>query len=358
MGKMEESFSSVLHAVSEKAQTTERNGSDESMPKRIKSMHPTGINHAGSLKLVGEGAPQHVSWEYRLRDEERRSFAGHLPGALPKSIADSFFKIVDEGTPWIRGGPRWTAWMTKHPCSCAYAYSATAEPLSVGVVEASSWPDWMDELLRHVMPLCGIEASGWPNSCNLNSYIDGYDGVGWHTDDEPLFQGAYQDCLIVSLSLGQAREFSLCLADAWDRWQVEGSDCSEFYDDWGEVSMSLGHGDLCTMEGLTQKYYRHAAPCCEDEGLKQRLNLTWRWIVQHKASCALSDRVIEPSCKAMDDGEIHDKHDDWQNLLDEDGASVLVRCLRSDYSTIPCKFHARGWCARGAQCAYQHGPIV
>merc|ERR1712050_522040 len=77
------------------------------------------------------------------------------------------------------------------------------------------WPGWMDALLDHLMPLCGIEKPNWPNSCNINYYHDGWQGLGWHCDDEPLFQGEYQDCLIVSLSLGQARTFSYCPDNAW-----------------------------------------------------------------------------------------------------------------------------------------------
>lgn len=43
---------------------------------------------------------------------------------------------------------------------------------------------------EEIMPLVGLpERETWPNSCNLNCYTDGTDGIDWHTDDEPLFQG-------------------------------------------------------------------------------------------------------------------------------------------------------------------------
>merc|ERR1711924_522679 len=167
------------------------------------------------------------------------------------------------------------------------AFSDT--PLSVPGVRPSAWPDYMDDILQHVMPLCGIHNSeNWPNSCNINHYEDGWEGVGWHADDEPLFQGAHRNCLIVSLSLGQARQFGLCPNGAFDTaWDCDVPPIGwDLDDNLDEVSFSLGHGDLCTMEGMIQKYYRHAAPPDCEEGLKPRLNLTWRWIVQHESSCA------------------------------------------------------------------------
>jgi epoxyqueuosine reductase QueG len=40
------------------------------------------------------------------------------------------------------------------------------------------------------------------------------------------------------------------------------------------------NGDLSTMEGLCQKHYRHSVPA--DLSVTQpRINLTWRWIVDH-----------------------------------------------------------------------------
>merc|ERR1711924_161503 len=96
--------------------------------------------------------------------------------------------------------------------------------------------------------------------------------VGWHADDERLFQGYYQDCLIVSLSLGQARSFSL-------RTRCHGG--------W-EENILLESGDLCTMEGMTQRYYQHAALKSYETNLQPRLNLTWRWVVAHDGRCSLA----------------------------------------------------------------------
>merc|ERR1712187_45241 len=43
-------------------------------------------------------------------------------------------------------------------------------------------------------------------------------------------------------------------------------------------------GDLCTMDGLCQKFYQHCVPKEPSvEGV--RINLTWRWIVSHGKNC-------------------------------------------------------------------------
>merc|ERR1719506_3391609 len=140
--------------------------------------------------------------------------------------------------------------MGKPPCSCAYGYSARV----IDPAPPCPWPDWMDELLRHVLPLCGIQSEkDWPNSCNINRYYNGWECVGWHTDDEPLFLGKEQDCLIVSLSLGQARPFSFARNSVWEEW--ESRVAAGNVDDWNE-SVLLESGDLCTMEGMMQRHYQ------------------------------------------------------------------------------------------------------
>ncbi|CAE8643993.1 unnamed protein product, partial [Polarella glacialis] len=202
-------------------------------------------------------------WRYPLRDDSWRCFAGHLPGALREDVADRFFNVVKKGVPWIQSGPRRTAWMVKPPCTCAYGYGGFC-------VQPTPFPDWMEELMRECMPLCGFpDSRTWPNSCNFNFYHDGHGSVGWHSDDEKLFQGRNRDCLIISLSLGEARTFML-RCGSW------------------EESLWLKGGDLCTMEGLTQKYYRHCAPKEFDSDMGPRINLTWRWIVAHTDDCPAS----------------------------------------------------------------------
>lgn len=164
--------------------------------------------------------------------------------------------------------PRKTAWMSEAPCNCKYGYGGMQ-------IDAQPWPLWMSEVMAEVMPLCGIkQQAAWPNSCNLNLYEDGGHSVAWHADNEPLFQGKYQDCPIISLSLGEARRFELKAPNP-----VRG-ERGIF------VRLQLEDGDLCTMEGMMQKHYQHTVPR-ENKKIGPRINLTWRWLVQHSPGCPL-----------------------------------------------------------------------
>jgi len=204
-------------------------------------------------------------------DESRRSFAGLLKCPFSPKQCESYFEKVRDGTEWQQPEgpngpvPRKTAWMVKRGCTCTYRYGGLEVP-------PQEFPPWMMELLRSAMPLCGITApQDWPDSCNLNLYDDGGMSVGWHSDDEKLFQGNYRDIQIISLSFGQKRRFELRL-----NWPEEGEK---------RVSkVVLGSGDIMTMEGMLQKHFQHRVP---KEGHVEgpRINLTWRWVLKHSAAC-------------------------------------------------------------------------
>ena len=49
--------------------------------------------------------------------------------------------------------------------------------------------------------------------------------------------------------------------------------------------ITLDHGDVLVMDGLAQSEYVH----CTASGLQgPRVNLTYRWVAQHTASCPLA----------------------------------------------------------------------
>ena len=79
--------------------------------------------------------------------------------------------------------------------------------------------------------------------------------VGWHCDDEDLFQD--DDVTIISLSLGADRNFDFKLKND-----------SHFQ------SICLGSGDLCIMGGAFQDHFLHrlrpASSACAP-----RISLTW-----------------------------------------------------------------------------------
>lgn len=127
------------------------------------------------------------------------------------------------------------------------------------------------------------------NSCNLNYYPTG-GGVGFHADDEFLFDGLEQPVRIVSLSLTSrgankegARKFQVRKKQAGE----DGNTSNPAYNDHVQ-EIVLGHGDLVTMEGYFQKHYLHSVWPGDSKDYSdhpdtqgERINLTWRTIVKH-----------------------------------------------------------------------------
>jgi len=226
---------------------------------------------ATGLKLIPELC-KGVRWQTVLKDESRRSFAAYLPSQVSTSKLERFFNDIRDGTAWFQPTgplglvPRKTAWVVAPGCRCTYRYGGIG-------VEPQEFPRWMVEIMELYMPYCGLPERGdWPNSCNVNLYENGSHSVGWHSDDEVLFNGKHQDIRILSLSLGQTRKF-----DLKKNWPEEGERDAD--------RLMLGNGCLMTMEGMMQKHYQHRVPK-DRENIGPRINLTWRWIVCHSKGCA------------------------------------------------------------------------
>ena len=60
----------------------------------------------------------------------------------------------------------------------------------VGVLKSRS--ECFDSHMHH-MPMPEDKDSMFPNCVNLNLYEHGDHQVAWHSDDEPLFRGKFQD---------------------------------------------------------------------------------------------------------------------------------------------------------------------
>lgn len=227
------------------------------------------------VRLIGEDAPAGINWQYVLSDENRRSFAAYLKCPFAPEQTKTYFEQAHDGIKWEQPEgpngpiPRKTAWMVAPgDCNCTYRYGRIE-------VDPQQYPAWMLELMQGIMPMCGLnDKSLWPNSCNVNLYEDGGMSVGWHADDESLFQGKFGDIRIISLSLGVARKFEVRANWPGDRERAF-------------TNLMLGDGDLMTMEGMLQKHFQHRVPK-EDNISGQRINLTWRWTVKHTPRCPVS----------------------------------------------------------------------
>ena len=187
-----------------------------------------------------------------------------LRQSAPDAVLDRWFlaaKACDKILP-VGGEHRRAGWFTDEAhLHCPYRYFGLEFP-------AQLFPDWVEEIRAHIGKTCGLANEDLPNCVNINIYADASEEVGWHSDDEVFFQGVSGDTLILSFSLGASREFC---------WRLQGET-----EKAGAVS--LGHGDLMTMEGLFQRHYKHSAPSSL-EPCGPRCNLTFRWIVvdQHAA---------------------------------------------------------------------------
>lgn len=230
--------------------------------------HATYISQLFKIRVLGQDAPNHVTWTYPLCDEENGCFAGYCKSGIDNDKLRYFLGIIMDEIPWEKPfGPmgyasRSTAWLVQQGCTCGYRYGGAH-------VQPALLPPCIEEVMQAVMPLCGLHnPSTWPNCCNLNCYADGTDTLGWHSDDEALFTGDSGHCRIISLSLGAERKFELRTKESQSPL----------------CKLSLSSGDILTMEGLTQKYYEHRIPK-GGKLTRLRVNLTWRWIIAHEHKC-------------------------------------------------------------------------
>lgn len=116
---------------------------------------------------------------------------------------------------------------------------------------------WTPELLE--LKTRAEELSGAAfNSCLLNLYHDGREGMGWHSDDE---KSLLKDGCIASLSFGAPRKFSFRHKRTRET-----------------VSVILEDGSLLLMEGATQTHWHHQL--AKSARVREpRINLTFRTIV-------------------------------------------------------------------------------
>ena len=129
----------------------------------------------------------------------------------------------------------------------SYAYSGTTK-------QALHWTAELVQLKALVEKLTTTRF----NSCLLNLYHDGNEGMAWHSDDE---KSLGKDSTIASVSLGAEREF---------RFKHKRTD--------EKVSVLLESGSLLVMKGTTQSHWLHSIP--KSKKIKSpRINLTFRTMV-------------------------------------------------------------------------------
>jgi len=174
---------------------------------------------------------------------------------LDPAAADDFLSKLIANIPWQRDEVmmfgkrvvtrRETAWYGDQPY--IYTYSQVAR-------QAKEWT----RDLRRLKELVQGELNESFNSCLLNLYHDGSEGMGWHSDDEPEL---LPNGTIASLSLGAERKFAFRHKTSRET-----------------ISLFLAHGSLLAMKGVTQKHWQHRLPPTK-RVQTPRVNLTFRTIV-------------------------------------------------------------------------------
>jgi len=130
----------------------------------------------------------------------------------------------------------------------AYDYSNTTK-------HALPWTTELLELKAIIEKISNVKF----NSCLLNLYHDGMEGMAWHSDNEKSMGSSPT---IASLSLGAERKFSFKHKTANQT-----------------VSLILESGSLLLMQGETQKHWLHSLPKTKKID-SPRVNLTFRTFIE------------------------------------------------------------------------------
>lgn len=169
--------------------------------------------------------------------------------------ADSFYKALLNGIEWKNDEAvlfgkhiltkRKVAWYGEK--NFKYTYSNTTK-------EALPWTKELVVLKE----LIEVKTGEKFNSCLLNLYHDGNEGMAWHSDGEKDLK---KNGAIGSLSFGAERKFAFKHKETKET-----------------VSLILQHGSLLVMKDTTQTHWLHRLPPTKLIS-KPRINLTFRTIV-------------------------------------------------------------------------------
>ena len=174
---------------------------------------------------------------------------------INQAQADSYFNSLLENIEWrndeaiIFGKKiitkRKVAWYGEKPYEYTYS-NVTKHALP-----------WTTELLE-LKTLIERETGETFNSCLLNLYHNGEEGMAWHSDGETDLK---KDGAIGSLSFGAERKF------AFKHKQTK-----------EKVELLLEHGSLLVMKDTTQTHWLHRLPPTKKVNTP-RVNLTFRTII-------------------------------------------------------------------------------
>lgn len=175
---------------------------------------------------------------------------------LEREQADFYFSQLLETIEWRNDEAflfgkkiitkRKVAWYGEKPFEYTYS-NATKHALP-----------WIKELVE-LKTLIENETGETFNSCLLNLYHNGDEGMAWHSDGETDLK---KDGAIGSLSFGAERKFAFKHKESKEK-----------------VELFLEHGSLLVMKDTTQTHWLHRLPPSK-KITTPRVNLTFRTIVE------------------------------------------------------------------------------
>src|SRR5918912_2293710 len=177
----------------------------------------------------------------------------YYPNVLTHNEANRYFDLLLEKIVWKNDEAiifgkhiitkRKVAWYGDS--DYMYTYSNTTKQALV----------WTKELLDLKEIVEKLTETKKFNSCLLNLYQNGSEGIGWHSDDEKSIE---KNSTIASLSFGAERKFS------FKHKQTKLT-----------ISLVLEHGSLLMMKDATQTNWLHSLPKSKHI-TRPRINLTFR----------------------------------------------------------------------------------
>lgn len=181
--------------------------------------------------------------------------AGYYGKIMPREKADFYFKEFLENIAWqndeavIAGKhivtARKVAWYADK--EFPYTYSGTTKRALL----------WTPELLKLKKTTEEISCSTY-NSCLMNLYHNGEEGMAYHSDDEKALD---KNSAIASLTFGAERKFLFKHKRTKEM-----------------ISVILEHGSLLVMKDGTQANWMHRLPPTK-KVMRPRINLTFRTIL-------------------------------------------------------------------------------
>lgn len=120
---------------------------------------------------------------------------------------------------------------------------------------------WTEELIE-LKRIAEEQTNETYNSCLLNLYHTGEEGMAWHSDGEKDLK---KNGAIASMSFGAIRKFAF-----------------KHKESKAKVSVILDHGSLLVMKGTTQKHWLHRLPPTKKVH-QPRINLTFRTIIENQS---------------------------------------------------------------------------